>query len=78
MSSHTATWNVFIYNPKTQKTRRRIFRTRRYNANMSEARGVVLEAAKRYGVNDDYVLAIPKKGRILRARKRRSRHRRSR
>lgn len=63
-------WYAFIYNPRTKKTRRRILRSS-YEGDMGNARAVIMEASRKYGVSQEHVLAIPK-------RKRRSRSRRSR
>lgn len=63
-------WYAFIYNPRTKKTRRRIVRSV-HAGDMGNARAVCMEAARKYGVSQDHVLAIPK-------RRRATRHRRSR
>ncbi len=70
-----STWFAYIYNPKTQKTRRRIIRSSE-DASMANTRVVAMAAARRFGVSVDRVLAVPKRTRILKRRK--TKHRRSR
>jgi len=70
-----STWYAFIYNPKTQKTRRRIIRSSE-GASMANTRAVAIAAARRFGVSVDRVLAMPMRTKILRRRK--THHRRSR
>jgi hypothetical protein len=72
-----STWIAYIVNPKTKRARRRIIRSKE-DASMGNTRVVAIEAARRFGVSVDHVLALPKRGKILRRRKRRSKHRRSR
>ena len=73
-----STWVAYIYDPKRKKTRSRIVRSSE-DSSMGNAPAVAWDVAKKLGVPVDRVLALPKRGRILRRRpKRRSKHRRSR
>lgn len=69
------TWFAYIYDPKTQRTRRRVIRSKE-GASMANTRVVAIAAARRFGVSVDRILAVPKRSKILRRRK--THHRRSR
>lgn len=65
-------WVVFIYNPRTKRTRRRYLSDAAWDQSMGWAPTVVYEASKRFGAPSDRILAIPNR------QKSRTRHRRSR
>ena len=52
-------WNAYIYDPRT-KTTKRYTVSSRAEGSMSNARQVIVETSKKYGVPQEYILAVPK------------------